>query len=157
MKELIDSVRNAIAQQNWYAALSLALVLPDICGFLESPDTGSQNRYVTWCNRFLVPRYTRALPSDATPHVFLPAQDCYALRCAFLHEGRDDVRRQKARQALDSFIFVEPPVCGMLHCLPTDSRLQLQVDIFCEDICIGVEQWIQTVLAAQADVLKGTP
>jgi hypothetical protein len=156
MKELIDSVRNAIVQRNWYAALSLALVLPDICGFLESPNVGSQSRYVTWCDRFLVPRYTRPLPPNAAPHVFLPGNDCYALRCAFLHEGSDDVRRQHARQALDSFVFVEPPVCGMLHCLPAGSKLQLQVDIFCEDVCLGVEQWIQTVLAVQPDVEERT-
>src|SRR5260221_10862247 len=115
MQDLVTSVRNAIAQGNWYAALSLALALPDICGFLESPNDGSQRRYVAWCNQFLSPRYTHAIGPNRDQHVFLSGQDCYALRCAFLHEGSDDVTRQRARQALESFVFVEPPNAGMIH------------------------------------------
>jgi len=152
MQELVNSVRTSIAQRNWYASLALALALPDICGFLESPNDGSQRRYVAWCYQFLVPRYTLHVGPDRTENVFLSGHDCYAFRCAFLHEGSDDVTRQRARQALDSFVFVEPPNSGMIHCNQVNSRLQLQVDIFCEDICSGVDQWVQTVFANQADV-----
>jgi len=156
MKALTDSVRNANAQRNWYAALSLALALPDICGFLESPNDGSQRRYVTWCDQFLAPHYTRLIGPDRAEHVFLSGQDCYALRCAFLHEGTDDVTRQRARQALDSFLFVEPPAGGRIHCNQVNAKLQLQVDIFCEDLCAGVDEWVETVLDAQADVQART-
>lgn len=156
MQELVTSVRNAIAQRNWYAALSLALALPDICGFLESPNDGSQRRYVAWCDQFLLPRYTRAIGPNREQHVFLSGQDCYALRCAFLHEGSDDVTRQRARQALESFVFVEPPNGGVIHCNQANARLQLQVDIFCNDVCAGVDQWVQTVLAAQPDIQART-
>ena len=36
----IDAVRDALAQKNWYAALALALTLPDICGDLQKPKRG---------------------------------------------------------------------------------------------------------------------
>ena len=152
MQELVNSVRTAIAQRNWYAALSLALALPDICGFLESPNDGSQRRYVAWCDRFLVPRYTTRIGPDQIEHVFLSGQDCYALRCAFLHEGSDDITRQRARQALESFVFVEPPNGRMIHRNQANARLQLQVDIFCADVCAGVDSWLQTVFHTQADI-----
>ena len=37
---------------------------------------------------------------DGAPHVFLHGEDCYALRCAVLHEGADDIVTQRARVAL---------------------------------------------------------
>ena len=44
-------------------------------------------------------------------------------------------------------MFIEPPRSGVIHCNQSDSKLQLQVDIFCEDICAGVEDWATQVLA----------
>jgi hypothetical protein len=46
MKRFTDAGRRAIADKNDYAALSLALMIPDICGSLEDPGPGkSQERY----------------------------------------------------------------------------------------------------------------
>lgn len=133
------AVRKALAEKNWYAALAVALTLPDICGRLESPNVASLKRYVRWCDSYLTPRYTKEMPGGM--HIFLGGQDCYALRCAFLHEGRDEIVDQRARKALESFMFITPPHWGSMHCNQVNSKLQLQVDLFCEDICVGVEQW----------------
>ena len=151
MEHLVRAVRDGVAERNWYAALGLALTLPDICGRLESPGVGSQARYVSWCNTYLVPRYTRPLGPDRTPHVFLHGADCYALRCAVLHEGADDIVTQRARVALDAFLFVAPRTGWTVHCNQSDAKLQLQVDIFCEDICAGVDAWL-TGVATNPDV-----
>lgn len=156
MNQLTDAVRSGIAQRNWYASLALALALPDICGFLESPNDGSPRRYVAWCDCYLAPCYTREAGALQAKYVFLSGEDCYALRCAFLHEGTDDVTRQRARRALDSFLFVEPPASGMIHCNQSNAKLQLQVDIFCHDLCEGVDQWSQQVLSARPDVQART-
>jgi hypothetical protein len=32
MQHLVDSVRKDLQNENWYAALFMALTLPDICG-----------------------------------------------------------------------------------------------------------------------------
>jgi hypothetical protein len=156
MRQLTDAVRRGIEQQNWYASLALALALPDICGFLEAPDVKSQPRYVAWCNRFLEPGYTHEVGANHEKHTFLYGEDCYALRCAFLHEGDDDVTRQKARKALDSFLFVEPPATGRIHCNQSNGKLQLQVDIFCRDVCDGVDQWTEDVLASDREAQART-
>lgn len=34
----------------------------------------------------------------------------------------------------------------MTHCNQVGAVLQLQVDRFCEDICAGVDEWMQAVL-----------
>ena len=43
----------------------------------------------------LEPRYTRLMPTERigmqAPHVFLGADDSYALRCAYLHQGDLDI------------------------------------------------------------------
>jgi hypothetical protein len=144
LEHLVKAVRGAVAESNWYAALSLALTLPDICGGLESAG-GSRKRYVDWCDTYLVPTYTSQM--DDGPYVFLGASDCYALRCALLHRGVDDITGTPAQELLDSFLFVSPPPWGLAHCNQSDAKLQLQVDIFCEDICVGVEKWLMDISA----------
>lgn len=74
--------------------------------------------------------------------MFLSPSDCYALRCALLHEGRAEITEQRAREALDRFHFIEPPKSGMVHCNQSDNVLQLQVDIFCQDIINALRAWI---------------
>lgn len=152
MRHLTAAVRQAIDQENWYAALGLALTLPDICGRIESPRRRSQERYIDWCDRYLAPRYSiSSTMMKPEVRVMLRGSDCYALRCAVLHEGADDIVDQRAREALAAFEFVAPP--------PADSRapglvwnlnattLRLQVDIFCEAICEAVDEWEATVVA----------
>jgi hypothetical protein len=143
MQHLTESVRTAVQQSNWYAAVGLALTLPDICGRLETPHVKlSKPRYVTWCNKYLVPGYTTRVGADREEHVFLSGEDCYALRCAVLHEGRDDIVEQKARLAIDSFVFTLPlPNGNSVHRNSLGSRLQLEVHRFCWDICDGADQW----------------
>lgn len=152
MDHLTAAVRRAVAEENWYAALALALTLPDICGRLETPDAGSKTRYVAWCQTYLEPTYTGPVGPDRTPHVFLHAEDCYALRCAVLHEGREDISAQTAAKALDSFRWVAPKPGSQVHLNQVNGRLQLQVDIFSEDVSRGVDAWLRAVPATDVDV-----
>ena len=140
MQQFVDAVRKAIATSNWVPALTTALALPDICGWLENPAVKSQKRYETWFDGYMLHRYT------AHAHVFLSGADCYALRCALLHEGSDSTERQRARQALTRFRFVVPRPGDRVHCNQVDSVLQLQVNVFCEEICEGVEEWSKRTL-----------
>lgn len=151
MKHLVAAVEQAIDQGNWYAALSVALTMPDICARMEQPEVkSSKKRYTDWCDRYLTPRYTREMPSLAIPgtqesHVFLGGGDCYALRCAVLHEGLDSTVTQNAREALDRFTFIAPSPGGFVHMNQSDATLHLQVDQFCRDICSCVSQWLNDV------------
>jgi hypothetical protein len=145
MQHLLQSVTAAVAQRNWYAAVSTALAVPDICGWLEDPAAGSQNRYVAWFDRFVGPEYIREIGPDRERHVFLSGRDCYGLRCAFLHEGREEIVSQSAREALERFQFTVAPPTWTVHCNQLGSKLQLQVDIFCAQIVAGGERWLVEV------------
>jgi hypothetical protein len=140
MKPFTDAVRAAVRQQNWYAALALALTLPDICADLENPkNKKSEERYVKWWKTYLSDN--AGLPTEGKLMTGgLSGNDCYALRCSFLHQGLSDVTAQSARRVVSHFRF-SIPTGSFIHLNNVNGATQLQVDIFCEDICKGVEQW----------------
>ncbi|WP_180960263.1 hypothetical protein [Neobacillus cucumis] len=57
-----------------------------------------------------------------------------------------NIEDQWIRKVLSEFTFVVPPKNGFLiHCNQLNNLLQLQVDIFCLDICDAIERWINDV------------
>jgi len=185
MKRFTNAVERALQAGNWYAALSLSLILPDLCGGAEkSGRNNSQARYVDWVDQWLSPKYRvtyhdhdefkarrLALGVDACPKLvmnlieefqskppkivtetWLAGADCWALRNSLLHQGGGTTK----------LVFTDPPAAGMVH--GNRSRetgtLQLQVDIFCRDMCTAVEEWDLAagsepkIMAAKAELLR---
>lgn len=142
MENFLLAVLDSMRTKNWYAALGMALILPDICGRLENPNSTSKERYVAWYDKWMRSKYTRGVGPNRKEKVFLSGSDCYALRCAILHEGRDDIAEQRAREAISSFRFNTPHPFIHMHCNLVNSILQLQVDEFCQDICDATCAWI---------------
>ena len=147
MRHLLAAISAAVTQRNWYAALSTTLALPDICGWLEDPTASSQDRYVAWFDRFVGSQYISEVGATHERHVFLSGRDCYALRCAFLHQGSEEITSQRAREALDRFKFTVQTAGSVFtgHCNQLGSKLQLQVDIFCSQFVAGGECWLRDV------------
>lgn len=138
---LFKTLESAIANKNWYAALFVALSIPDICGYVESPTAKSQARYEQWFEKYMLNKYSSLIGPAKILHIFLSPSDCYALRCALLHEGREIITEQRARDALERFHFIEPPPNRRIHCNQINNFLQLHIDVFCEDILEGLSQW----------------
>ena len=143
MKDILDAIRKAIKDKNWYGALFISLTLPDICGKIENPNFLSEKRYKDWFNKYMSAKY---IYGDRT---FLSSDDCYAFRCVLLHEGSDDIAGQKSRKILEKFLFMTSgPHCNYMQNNYVNGQrvktsLQLRVDKFCEDICDSVEQWLK--------------
>lgn len=155
MQSLIAAVRLSLKTENWYSALFVALSIPDICGRLGDPIKSTRERYEDWFRRYLSGAY-------ATPPAepFLSPEDCYALRCALVHEGATDITRQRARKLLDEICFLRPDSqafgpfrpghCVRLTNVSVNGRefsnaLCLRVTNFCEDMCIAAEKWLGDV------------
>jgi hypothetical protein len=143
MENIIRAIKSSLESKNYYGALFVALSAPDICGYLESPADKSQVRYEKWFERYILDKYSFHIGPSRTLQVFLSPSDCYALRCALLHEGREEIIEQHAREALDRFHFIEPPQSGSIHCNQFNNVLQLQVDIFCQDIVNALHAWLE--------------
>lgn len=151
MQALTDSVELSLRSANWYAALMITLTLPDIAGKIEHPQENfSRIRYSNWFDKYVGHKYKiiagpKWLQVEA---VVLSGSDCYALRCAFLHEGIASTATQKARQVVDEFFFTPPPPksgIGMNHRNRFGSKLQLRIDHFCNDILEGIHTWLDEI------------
>jgi len=142
----LDSIIKSLESKNWYAALFMTLVVPDICGALQHPNEKSGVRYVNWYNKYMLPKYSSAMGPRQEVHVFLSGDDCYALRCSLLHEGTGDIGKQTISKILESVHFNQPSdEGGVLHCNQHNNVLQLQVDIFCNDFVSAARQWLLDV------------
>lgn len=149
MNHLTDAVERSLQSSNWYAGLIVALILPDIAGWVDNPTQNSRPRYIAWFENFVSPFYTSQV--GGALHKFLSGDDCYALRCSLLHEGRDETSHQSASNALDRFQFIAPQSGMMIHCNQVDAKLQLQVDVFCRHICEGISEWVASIPADDTD------
>jgi hypothetical protein len=145
MERFLASIARSITTKNWYAALSLALILPDICGWLEDPGKGSKQRYTEWFDKYLQQKYKNALfgPDIA----FLTGGDCYALRCSLLHEGADEISRQRAREVISRITF---STTGSNLIKVDNEVVLLNVSAFCNKVCEAVRSWLADVGTNQA-------
>jgi len=138
MERFTYAIKKSIDSENWYSALTLALTIPDICGRLSNPELAkkSQKRYEKWLNEYVLHHYES--PFHGEGFTFMSGGDCYALRCALLHEGRDDVTGQKARREVLSKITFS--TTGSHRCM-INGVLVLNLQAFCNEICQGVQAW----------------
>lgn len=153
MRHLIESVRKSVVDQNWYAALAGALLLPDIAAKVDGRAGPSSARFISWYTDYLLPKYS--LPANSPTVVSgksraasLSGRECYALRCAFLHAGEFDLTQQvQMRDVLDRVSFAVPwggtfPHRSTMTSAFHGKTLVLSVDQFCEDVCVSVENWL---------------
>ena len=47
----VEDIRSSLENKQYYAALSLALTLPDICGSVEFPNKEIHERYIGWYDK----------------------------------------------------------------------------------------------------------
>lgn len=154
MQHLLRSLARSIEADNHYAALALALALPDICGWIQDPEAGSKVRCIAWFEKYLQARYTRSARNGRPEHVFLNGSDFYALRCAYLHEGRDEISEQRAQQVLERFQFVLPPKGWLVHRNQMNNALQLQIDVFCQEIAEATTRFMADISENDASMRR---
>ncbi|ENH96894.1 hypothetical protein J416_08277 [Gracilibacillus halophilus YIM-C55.5] len=144
INNFIISIMSAIENENWYAALSISLTLPDICSKIEKPKNSPNDRYPKWFDKY-VSKYYTVYHRNSKINTFLTGNDAYALRCSFLHQGETNIEEQKARKVLNDYVFVAPLANSIVHNNKVNDTLQLQVDIFCKDIIEGIKEWLDDV------------
>ncbi|EEY78886.1 hypothetical protein HMPREF0012_01755 [Acinetobacter calcoaceticus RUH2202] len=144
MNHFINALETSLRTENWYSVLFISLSLPDICGKIDNPNVGSKQRTIEWFDKYLKPIYTRKRGAAQTEYIFLSGTDFYALRCAYLHEGSDDIRGQKAQETLERFKFVQPNSNNFsIHRNLINKTLQLQVSEFGKEILTALKQWTE--------------
>ena len=99
---------------------------------------------INWFNKYLKSVYTRKIGADQTEYTFLSGADFYALRCAYLHEGSDEITGQNAQETLEKFKFIQPSSNNFsMHRNVMNKTLQLQVSEFGKEILAALRQWTE--------------
>lgn len=132
MEELFAQIRAAANAELYYLALVGTLVLPDICGALDS-DNGSASgaKYRTWIEQ--------NVPEQAGNAAHL-----WGLRCSLLHQGR-----ATPHGATFPVAFMHPGAGIQLHNLMTsvddEEVAWLSIPDFVEEVVGGAERWLARV------------
>ena len=136
--KLISDMNRALDANLYFAALSIALMLPDICGKVEFPDEGTGKRYKGWFDKYISP-YEKS-PSDGeanTEMPYLSGELVYQLRNAYLHQGNPNVDKDKIKELqnkIDHFqLVIEPKnqfdIYGDTSCVCDDGNRSYRVSI----------------------------
>lgn len=145
LKRYSGALRQAVASENYYGALLIALTLPDICRRLEDPNVEPKPGYIAWFNKWMQHHYVGSSGPYRTRTVLLTGEDLYALRCSMLHQGEFNIEGQKARNVLKKFAFVRPRANIFMHRNLLNNALQLQVDTFCFEMADAADAWSNSV------------
>lgn len=91
MQVIFDEIKTCLENENYYAALALALTIPDALRHHQiNRVKGKRMLYSEWFDEYVTPYYTYdgiTLPGNEFARVvMLDGVGCYSLRCAFLHE-----------------------------------------------------------------------
>ena len=148
LRNLIGDVRRAGRARAWHAAVALTLTFPDICAAAEGQPQ-CRDRYVDWCENYLTPRFS--LPKVDGGDQTITGFDVYALRCAFLHSGMDDVATH-SKATLDKIVLTESGDVSSVGIrkfqIPYDGqqgKIALPVGDFCGQMIAAVEDWVNTI------------
>ncbi len=130
MDEIIDAIRKALDDQNYYGALFLTFMVPSICGSLSSQDgEDTKSKYISWFDRYV-------------PNLFLKGTDCYNFRCSLLHQGRTSHHSA----SFSRVIFTIPSAHrNVFHNNILNDALNLDIPRFCAEVLHGVNMWLDDV------------
>lgn len=114
---IIDEIEKALGHDLYFAALNLALTLPDICGKAECPSLHStRERYIRWYDENVGVTEKPPRCTEDEPEIpYLSGEVVYSLCCSLLHEGNPNLQKSgKHPIPIDQFSLViqsEQPFC----------------------------------------------
>ena len=89
---IIDEIDKCLENNLYMSALTLCLVLPDMCGRVEYPELSPRERYINWFDKFATP--VPPNPEDGIPYI--NGQIVYDLRNNVIHSGDPDINDKKS-------------------------------------------------------------
>lgn len=109
LERIIEDVNRALDNEAYFAALTLALTLPDICGKVQYPEVGVTKRYISWYDEH-IGKYEQC-PSKHCKEVQMPylsGEVIYNLRNSMLHQGTPNISKKDIKNTankIDHFVL----------------------------------------------------
>lgn len=156
VNNLIKAIEESLVSKNYLSALTLALVIPDICSKIAYPkESRIWKRYSDWYDEYIYkyenPKSEKEL---AIMQNEIDGKMIYKLRCALLHEGSFDIESDfreykeiKSNQAI-KFMLTNSEVDAHLKFYEGDKsqndphiEVRLSVVNLCKKICAVGENY----------------
>lgn len=105
----VNDIKCSLENKCYFSALSLALILPDICGVAEFPNKLVAERYIEWYDKYLGDYMARGKDDLGGNNPWLSGEVIYNLRNTYLHQGNPGIASDKVKEEvnqLDKFILV---------------------------------------------------
>lgn len=102
--QIIKEIESSLKNENYMAALALALTLPDICGKAEFPNEKSVGaRYKKWFDDNVgeyekPPQSNTGKPTAFNDMPYMSGEIVYQLRNCFLHQGTPSIEKGNIRE-----------------------------------------------------------
>lgn len=152
METLFSEIENSLKSGNYYAALFMILAIPDICVSLRDGKTMG-DKYIDW--------FEKELPSVYRAH--MSGNDCYAFRCAVLHQGRNEILDHHTKKgSIDKFIILSPLTASHLGSLGgiyyngvlQPTKTILNIHNFAKDMIVAARNFIVNNKLSEKNIIK---
>ena len=108
INKIIEEIDKSLESEAYLSALSLVLILPDICGKAEyNSNIKNKERYINWFDEY-IGKYEQS-PFEVSNNPYLSGEVVYQLRCCFMHEGNPNINKNRIkneRNKIDKFILL---------------------------------------------------
>lgn len=149
----IKDIRNCLENKCYFAALSLTLTLPDICGMIEYPDeTSVTKRYINWYDKYIGDQLKNQRFDKSESYI--SGEIVYNLRNQFLHQGNPNIDREKVKEEvnrIDRFILELGDEIAVQECRgvfeagnASFRSAYLNIAHLCESVCLTAE-WYYSI------------
>jgi hypothetical protein len=133
---LYREIRGALKAGLYYAAIAVAVSIPDVCDTVEVGDArASWKRYKAWFNKYA-----------STKFEYFDADTCYELRCGVSHNAKLKGGKNKLSRfdhlwftVVRDHLFTEN--ISVNHAALPGALLQLDVNDFCERMIAAAQAW----------------
>ena len=132
----LQEIEKAIEAGLYYAALVVALTLPDICAALEDERAYSgRDEYKKWYRENLGDKFT-----------FMSDDAAYSLRCGVVHKGSRELKLKGGKSPTVVFTLPNAAEWKMHNCAmggdpKSPDLLQFDAVDFCHDLIGAVRTW----------------
>lgn len=141
-----DEIHRCDANKCYWALLHLLVIMPDICGAMES-ENGEANptRYLDWCKRYLA-------SED------LSKEEWYEMRCSLLHQGRTLPRKkEQPKGRYHRYSFSQPDSqMGSAHRQKSSSngRIEINLDVseLMGETLAGMQVWFYNLCSGKEPI-----
>lgn len=106
--KIINDIDTSMENGAFFAALALALTLPDICGKAEYPQEKPSQRYISWYDNYVTDT-GKSCDAYGKDMPYFSGEVAFQLRCNLIHQGTPNINKSGINQEcckIDRFILV---------------------------------------------------